>query len=434
MQKLLKISESLRQFFLKEEKDNKYNYFALAIAAGVGHIFFGFYWTYIDPQIYENLYLRSVGFLTCVILLSAAALKREESQNKWLYYYWIFTVIYNLPFFFTINLILNNFSDIWFVAEATMIFTTVLFLSSIILSLLTIFSGIFFAAIFCFFTSPNSIYFSQDIIKHLPIYSLTFIAAYVFSYSNNKGLALSKDVIYGQELKILKSLAGSIAHELRNPLNTINLIGSQIKDLAPEFDKTNVENSGDAKSKLLSLTSHITDATSNANNIINIILGDLSEKKINPEDFSYLNPAKALPEILEKYGYKNDEERAKINLLLPETGKENEEGNFLFKAVPDRFTYIIFNLLKNALYYLDQYPNSTITIGTDKKEVNGTQYNTIYIHDTGPGIATNAIPKLFGDFYTSGKKEGTGLGLAFCKRNMKLFGGDIICESELGKW
>src|SRR5690606_24009345 len=50
----------------------------------------------------------------------------------------------------------------------------------------------------------------------------------------------------------------------------------------------------------------------------------------------------------------------------------------------------------------------------------------------GPGIPAHIITKLFEEFYTSGKKEGTGLGLSFCKRNMQIFGGDIICESEFG--
>ena len=53
--------------------------------------------------------------------------------------------------------------------------------------------------------------------------------------------------------------------------------------------------------------------------------------------------------------------------------------------------------------------------------------------DTGPGIAPEAIPKLFNSFYTAGKQGGTGLGLSYCKRTINALGGDIRCESELGK-
>jgi len=220
----------------------------------------------------------------------------------------------------------------------------------------------------------------------------------------------------------LQSLAGSIAHELRNPLNAISLAQNQIQE---SLSNPNYDNK-ESKEKLTDLSLLTTESVAQANHIINIILNDLSQKPINPSEFSYLNPNQILPEIIEKFGYRNEHEKGKINLILSNKGK----NNFLFKAVPDRFTFIIYNLLKNALYYLDQYPNSSITIGNEVRVVGEKEYNAIYVYDTGPGIHPETMSKLFDNFYTSGKKGGTGLGLPFCKRNMNLFGGDIICESE----
>ena len=64
--------------------------------------------------------------------------------------------------------------------------------------------------------------------------------------------------------------------------------------------------------------------------------------------------------------------------------------------------------------------------------VNGA--NQTDVRDTGPGIESEAIPKLFDSFYTSDKQGGTGLVLSYCKRTMTALGGDIHCESELGKY
>ena len=446
MKLFLKINTLLTEFFYYE-KDNKYNYFALGVVAILAHILFGLYWTYIDPQPYESIVLRGIGVIICFGLISIPYWK--ENIHKFIYYYWIFAVIYNLPFFFTTNLIRNGFSDMWFVAEPVMIFVTVLFLTDFIKSIMAILVGILLAIIFCSITAPEMVYFNHNILKHSPIFVLTFIASYVFSFSNSRGLAVVQEIRNLQSLEAMKSIAGSIAHELRNPLNSINFAQTQVKELLLDESTNN-------KNHILELTSHIADSISNANNIINIILSDLSEKKIDPEDFVYLEPNKILPEILEKYGYKSDEEKAKVKLL-------SSEDNFLIKAVPDRLAYIVFNLLKNALYYLNQYPDSIITVGAETShpslrtkgeaiqknyEITGlprytrndgsssidyNKYNVIYIYDTGPGIPSNIISKLFGDFYTSGKKEGTGLGLSFCKRNMQMFGGDIICESEFGQ-
>lgn len=153
---------------------------------------------------------------------------------------------------------------------------------------------------------------------------------------------------------------------------------------------------------------------------------ELSGKELQKEEFIAIDSQKIIVEAMAIYGFKDNDEKKKVKFKLG--------NNFQFLGSETIFKYILFNLVKNSLYYLKEYPDSVITIGTETKTMDKTQYNVIFVHDTGPGIPINIIPKLFDDFYTSGKKEGTGLGLVFCKRNMKLFGGDIICESKVKEW
>ena len=454
MRLFLKINTLLTEFFYYE-KDNKYNYFALGVVAILAHILFGLYWTYIDPQPYESIVLRGIGVIICFGLISIPYWKRNI--HKFIYYYWIFAVIYNLPFFFTVNLIRNGFSDMWFVAEPVMIFVTVLFLTDFIKSIMAILVGILLAIIFCSITAPEMVYFNHNILKHSPIFVLTFIASYVFSFSNSRGLAVAQEIRNLQSIGAMKSIAGSIAHELRNPLNSINLAQNQSQELLLESSSQDVNQN--IKQQLTDINSSISSSVTQANNTINIILADLGNKPIEPSDFSYLSTDKILPEIIKTFGYSNLEEKQKVKLDL--------KDNFIFRAVDHRFTFIIYNLLKNSLYYLNQYPDSVVTVGVEThnpslRASNGSEaiqngdvevaglpreawsdsnadgidyskYNVIYVHDTGPGIPSEILPKLFGDFFTSGKKDGTGLGLAFCKRNMKIFDGDIIVESETAK-
>ena len=439
----------LKNAFSKGTTINDYNLKALVIVGSFGHPLFAALHIYLFNMPWDSMILKTSAGLIC---LSLATKEYWPKKLKPFFpLYWHFMLIYNLSFLITLTSLNNHFIKTWFMWEVIMLYILIMFVPHWLIFLVDLIIGVVGALI------VHSVFFGGgavfdpvlmsygsgplDILLYISTFMFAVISGLIFSYSNAKGIANQ------ERAKIFKSLAGSIAHELRNPLNTINLIGSQINDLATDLDKQsgssyqvkyNSESSivpgvsiiPTAKSKLLNLTSHISDSISNANNIINIILGDLSEKRIDPEDFVYLEPEKILPDIVEKFGYRNDEEKAKVKLLP----SRHEDDNFLFKAVPDRLSYIVFNLLKNALYYLNQFPESLVTIGTERRTIAGTEYNVIYVNDTGPGIPPHIIPKLFGDFYTSGKKEGTGLGLSFCKRNMQMFGGDIICESEFGKW
>ena len=87
---------------------------------------------------------------------------------------------------------------------------------------------------------------------------------------------------------------------------------------------------------------------------------------------------------------------------------------------------MLFNLIKNALYYLGPYPRTRLTIRVGDQQVR--------VRDNGPGIAPEALPGLFEPFRSAGKSGGTGLGLAYCQRVMRAFGGEIRCESVPGEF
>ncbi len=149
-------------------------------------------------------------------------------------------------------------------------------------------------------------------------------------------------------------------------------------------------------------------------------------KKFSSDQIVNIDAKTIINEIVEKFGYENSEQKNIIKIKI------DSSNSFNFKANPERFSCIASNLIQNSLYYLKDFPNLRITIGTEQKDFLGQKYNVIYFLDNGPGIKTENLQNIFNDFYTEGKNNGTGLGLSFCKRNMKAFGGDIICESQLG--
>jgi len=105
------------------------------------------------------------------------------------------------------------------------------------------------------------------------------------------------------------------------------------------------------------------------------------------------------------------------------------------RSDPTRLRQILVNLVGNAAKFTTE---GTVTLKGELLTGDGGEFIHIRVSDTGIGIAPAVIDKLFTDFTqadasTSRRFEGTGLGLAICKRLVELMGGEIGCESELGK-
>ncbi|HTZ46450.1 MAG TPA: response regulator [Verrucomicrobiae bacterium] len=91
---------------------------------------------------------------------------------------------------------------------------------------------------------------------------------------------------------------------------------------------------------------------------------------------------------------------------------------------------IVLNLISNALKFT---PSGKITVALARKD----NMAQLTVTDTGVGIPTNELPRIFERFYrvegTSGRTyEGTGIGLALVQELVKLHGGTISVESSAG--
>jgi two-component system, CAI-1 autoinducer sensor kinase/phosphatase CqsS len=221
----------------------------------------------------------------------------------------------------------------------------------------------------------------------------------------------------------LRSLAGSIAHEVRNPLNAVNLSLSQIKDYVQNTQNRCQMNC--IETQVDEMIHVAFNSIKRANELIDITLKDIGRKKIDNSNFVYLNANKIVQKAIREYGYQNT-----VQKELVKTSAGNKNKDFIFKGDETLLIYIIFNLIKNSLYYENyrQGFNIKITLSESK------DHNFVKIRDNGPGIEEEKIGMIFESFVTSGKKGGTGLGLPFCRRVMRSFGGQISCHSVAGEF
>jgi len=91
---------------------------------------------------------------------------------------------------------------------------------------------------------------------------------------------------------------------------------------------------------------------------------------------------------------------------------------------PNRFRRVIDNLLNNAREALKPSDKVTIQWGTSRDKLK------IAVSDNGPGIPEEIRNSLFEPFVTSGKENGTGLGLAVAKKIIEDHGASISFESK----
>lgn len=205
-----------------------------------------------------------------------------------------------------------------------------------------------------------------------------------------------------ERLSALGEMAMTVAHETKNPLNSIRLAASYLKK---NFH-------GEILTEFLSI---IEEEVKRLNDITSNFLG-----------FSRPAPLKL------KMGNINGVIKPAVQLIRQEATDRNIEVILLTdeKLPPvyydfSRIKQAVLNLLINAIDV--SKAGDTITVTT---ELNS--HIEISVEDTGPGLDREELEKVFKPFYTT-KTRGSGLGLAIVDRVVKEHNGELDVDSVPGK-
>ena len=324
---------------------------------------------------------------------------------------------YTLPFFSFFMFLKNDGSIIWLLScLGCLMFFIIIFYDWLIVTIMTVVA--YGLASLTVVLLDGKLPPLQTELMYAPVFVISFVG----------GLFLNHRKQASQELKIslMKSLSGMIAHEMRNPLNTINLAMENIQSTLPA--RPAVEHRPDnfmlTYDELVCIHDVIVESIStvrNGNRLIDSILSNLREGHIDKSCFKCYSIQLVITTALNTYSFRNSDEKGLISVEICD--------NFNFLGDKEQFVYVLFNLLNNALYYR-RNKDFRIDIRAESLQ----DANVLRIRDYGPGVPPELRERIFRRFFSHGKQNGNGLGLFFCRRVVESFSGTIICDSEVHRW
>jgi PAS domain S-box-containing protein len=226
-------------------------------------------------------------------------------------------------------------------------------------------------------------------------------------------------------------LSASIAHELRTPLTSIRAGVKGLADLLPRlFDAYRQAKKHGLKVKFIAervlnisqdSLMRIDNSAKKAHQTIDMILTSISTDENNLKRNNLCSIKQCIDCAITEYSFAP----GKATLV-----HLKEIKDFSFYGSETLIKHVVFNLLRNALYFIEKVGKGEIFIWTYQEE----NFNKLHFKDTGQGIAKENLPNIFDRFFTEGTHRGTGVGLSFCKIVMESMGGKIECYSELGEY
>ncbi len=218
--------------------------------------------------------------------------------------------------------------------------------------------------------------------------------------------------------KLKSQFLANMSHELRTPLNAIIGITEMLQEDARDFERDDevepLERVLRASRQLLSLI----------NDILDLSKIEAGKMDVHLETFAIAPLVEDVLATIGSAAAKNGNQL--LNRCSPGIGS--------MYADQTRIRQALLNLASNANKFTEQ---GTVTIDAGRETVDGSDWISMAITDTGIGLSPDQISRLFQEFVqadasTTRKYGGTGLGLAISRRFCQMMGGDITVRSELG--
>ncbi|MDD4928640.1 MAG: ATP-binding protein [Gallionella sp.] len=217
-------------------------------------------------------------------------------------------------------------------------------------------------------------------------------------------MTAQESLVRREKLAVLGQVAGSVGHELRNPLSVMSN--------AVYFLQTVLTDADDTTREYLNI---IKNEITNSERIVSDLLDSVRTKPPQPE-------AVGLREIIQMtLGKLTIPDAVSVKLDIPETLSD-------LRVDPLQIHQVLRNLISNGIEAMPE--GGTLQISAIENKPGGTV--TLSVQDTGVGMTAEQLGHLFQPLFTT-KARGIGLGLVVVKNLTEANGGKIAVQSETGR-
>jgi signal transduction histidine kinase len=212
-------------------------------------------------------------------------------------------------------------------------------------------------------------------------------------------------------LAAMGEMIGCIAHEIRNPLGSVELFASMLRKDLHESPQ------------LRSYAEHISVAVQSMDRLLSNLLVYMKPDRSRA---AWHAPRALVHDALTMAAHA-------LSASAIDVRVEADEGISRLWCDAAQIKQVLLNLIMNAAQAMPQGGTVTVTVRADRRRKGpGGAGICLTVRDTGSGIAPEHQSRIFDPFFTT-KDDGTGLGLAIVHALVEAHRGRIDVESRLGK-
>lgn len=230
----------------------------------------------------------------------------------------------------------------------------------------------------------------------------TLILVFVLIENFKQQIKLHRELQRSEKLNIISQLAASVAHEVRNPMTTIN---GFLQLMRKDGNITEQQRT------------YIDISLSELHRAQDIINDYLSLAKPNDKGSHLVNISEELSKTIELMTSYTNIKNIEINSII--------EPDLFIKGNADEIKQVFINIIKNGIEAMKQRGRLIISAFSANRLV------IIKISDNGEGMTKEHLSRVGTPFYST-KDKGTGIGLTISFQIIEQLKGKVSVESELG--